>query len=177
MTDNPEYAATKEELLARIAAARRDLDALLAGLTPAEMTAGSEPLDWSIKDHLAHLGAWAVGIAALLQKKPRWEAMQLDPEITRQADIDQTNETLYYQHKDRSLAEVQAYFNDCQQQLVDAISRLDYADLLRPYNDYQTHNNPAAGNHPIMDWIMGDSYEHYAEHIPWMQAKIERVRA
>ncbi|MBC7872040.1 MAG: hypothetical protein H7Y09_14435, partial [Chitinophagaceae bacterium] len=47
---------------------------------------------------------------------------------------------------------------------------LSDADLMRPYNYYQPESAQAA---PIIDRIAGNTFGHYEEHIPWMQAIVE----
>lgn len=42
-------------------------------------------------------------------------------------------------------------------------------DLRLPYNHYQP-NEPrdANDNRPALDWVAGNTYDHYAEHIDWI---------
>jgi hypothetical protein len=177
VSDSALYPATKTELLDMIAAARAELDATLAGFSDAEMVAGSEPLDWSVKDHLAHLAAWVDGVAAMLNHQSRWQTMNLTAAFVEQSSEDEINDNLYHQHKAKSLAEVRAWFNDANQRLVDAINRLDEADLQRLYRYFQPDEPEDGDTRPILWWIIHNSYIHYRMHRTWMVEKVTRIRA
>ena len=51
---------------------------------------------------------------------------------------------------------------------------LSDADLQRPYNQYQP-NDPreASDNRPVVDWVSGNTWEHYAEHISWINQLVK----
>lgn len=177
MTATTVYPPTKAELLALIAAAHAELEQTLIGLSPAEISAGSDLLDWSVKDHLAHLSAWAAGVAAMLQYQPRWRAMQLSDDFVARASEDDINAFLYHQHQDRSLTDVRSYFASAHQSLVDLIQRLDYADLQRPYSHYQPDDTGNDDGRPMLWWVVHNTYLHYRMHQPWIAEKIKRIRA
>ncbi|MBC8098629.1 MAG: hypothetical protein H7Y11_04245 [Armatimonadetes bacterium] len=54
----------------------------------------------------------------------------------------------------------------------DTINGLTDADLMRPYQYYATDSTR---EDPVIRWIVGDTFEHYAEHLPWMQAIVDRA--
>src|SRR5688572_25512497 len=82
---HPALPTTKAELIDQLANGRKHLEELIASLSEDQlMRYGSD--GWSVKDHLAHLAMWEVGMAALLRKQPRWEAMGLDREAVAQHD-------------------------------------------------------------------------------------------
>jgi len=44
------------------------------------------------------------------------------------------------------------------------------ADLRRSYNHYQPNDPRDPGDdRPVADWVAGNTYEHYAEHIRYIQ--------
>jgi hypothetical protein len=175
---------TKSELLARIEPGRRDFEQLLARLSEAELTTPDPTTGWAIKDHVAHLAAWEAGIAALLQRRPRWEAIGLDEATVRANDMDQVNDLIYQRHKDRPLREVLAAFQEAHQELLKALAELTDEDLFKGYSHYapdisgDADNGPIIGwiignaYRPIISWIIGNTYEHYAEHQGWIEAKL-----
>ncbi|MCL4302053.1 MAG: maleylpyruvate isomerase N-terminal domain-containing protein [Anaerolineae bacterium] len=162
---------TKTDLLARMAQARAALEQALGQLSEAQLTRPGPAGGWAIKDHLAHLAAWERGIAALLQRRPRWPAMGLDEAAISTYDEAGINDLIYQQHKDRSLAEVLADFHEAHRQMLAALDGLSDAELFKPYAYY---TGEAAGDdmRPIIGWIIGNTYEHYAEHQAWIEAML-----
>lgn len=166
----PSTEVTVQEMLQRMEAGRQRLDEALAGLSEGQMTrVGRE--GWAVKDHLAHLAAWAQGIAALLRGEPRWAAMGLD-EATM-GDEEAINEALHQQGRALTLAEARTTFDAAHEGLHAAVAALDDADLLRPYSDFL--GEPSGDDvRPIVGWIVGNSFGHYDEHLPWIEALVDR---
>ncbi len=172
MTDRPQ---TKAELLERLEVGYRALDEWNCRLNDAQFLARQASTDWSIKDHIAHLAAYEAGIAALLRRQPRWAAMGLDEKLVRDSEsFDDINAALYLLHKDRTTAEVLTAFHDAHQQLLAALEQLTDAELFKPYADYQPHDPAANPVDPVLGWIIGNTYEHYAEHRPWVEELLAR---
>jgi hypothetical protein len=161
---------TKSELLARMAEARAPLEQAVSQLSEAQLTTVDIQSGWSIKHHLAHLAAWEIGIAALLQRRPRWEAMGLDEATVASHETDDLNAIIYQQNKNRSLAEVRAYFHEAHQQMLMALASLSDEDLFKTYSYYQPDEPGDDSGDPILNWIIGNTYEHYAEHQAWIEA-------
>ena len=162
---------TKAELLERIERARAALEQTISGLSDAQLVApGSD--GWSVKDHLAHLTTWEQGIAALLERRPRYAAMHLDEQTYLTAGEDDINSIIYEHNKDRSLAEVLAAFEQGHQQVLAALAGLTDADLFKTYSHYQPDEPGEDSGEPILRWIAGNTYEHYAEHEAWIQALV-----
>lgn len=165
--ENLPDAQTKEELLTRMAIAYDAAEALLAAHDQAALTRPLSESGWSAKDYLAHLMVWEGSIVSLLQKKDRMKAMGLNKETTDLNDFDAQNDVLYHLHKDRSLDDVTRAFRDTHQQLLALLADLTDEDLHKPYRDYQPQETDKGEyiNNPIMGWLAGDTYAHYAEHI------------
>ncbi|MCH8814238.1 MAG: ClbS/DfsB family four-helix bundle protein [Chloroflexi bacterium] len=164
MSDEPR---TKAELPKRIETARAALDDLIAGLSDDQLVAPAPNGGWSVKDHLAHLSAWEAGIAALLRRRPRYLAMQLDAETYLNTDTDGLNAIIYQRNKDRSLEDVRADLSHAQRRLLEALSGLTDADLLKTYSHYQPDEDSGT---PIVGWITGNTYDHYDEHRTLIEA-------
>ena len=162
----------KAELLKRIGLARTALEETIRPLSDAKLVAPGPYEGWSVKDHLAHLATWEQGMAALLQQRPRYAAMGVDEKTYLSADADGLNAVIYQNHKDRSPAEVRAALREAQHDLLAALAGLSDADLFRTYSHYQPDEPGKDSGEPILNWIAGNSYEHYAEHQVWIEAMI-----
>jgi hypothetical protein len=56
-----------------------------------------------------------------------------------------------------------------------ALSRLSDADLKKPYSHYQPSDPDQ--KRPVLDWVGGNTYEHYAEHIAWINQLLSESSA
>lgn len=165
---------TKAELLTRIAESRTALEQALSRLSEDQLTTPAAS-GWAIKDHLTHLAAWEAGIAALLQRQPRWAAMGLDEATIAQHEMDDWNEIIYQQNRNRSLVEVQQYFEESHQQLLAALDRLAEEELFKSYAYFEGGKTEEDDTRPIIGRIIGNTYEHYAEHQGWIEAALGEV--
>lgn len=160
---------SKAELLERMAVAYEAAEALIAAHDKTALTKPLSDSGWSAKDYIGHLREWENSLVALLQKKVRYEEMGLDKELVASGDFDKENDVLYQKHKDRPLAEVLTDFRATHQALLDTLATLDDEDLQRPYIHYQPEAEEVMSgeyvNNPVMGWLAGDTYAHYAEHI------------
>jgi uncharacterized protein (TIGR03083 family) len=162
---------TKAELLIRIAESRTALEQALSRLSEDQLTTPAAS-GWAIKDHLTHLAAWEAGIAALLRHQPRWAAMGLGEAVIAQYEMDDWNEIIYQQNRDRSLAEVQHYFEESHRQLLAAVERLSEEELFKPYAYFEVGEAGKDDMRPIIGRIIGNTYEHYDEHQGWIEAAL-----
>lgn len=162
----------KAELLDRIERARVSLDEVIARLGDTQLVTRGLDGRWSVKDHLAHLAAWELGIAALLQRRPRYAAMQLDEKTYLSTDADGLNEIIHQQNRGRSLGEVRLAFSEAQRELLTALGSLTDADLFESYSHYQPDEPGEDSGAPIVGWIAGNTHEHYDEHRAWIDASV-----
>lgn len=163
---------TKAELLRRLDEGYKAFKQMLSAWSDEQLTKPG-PEGWSVKDHLAHLAVWEAGIAALLRKENRWEAMGLPKDIvSRNLDEDELNALIHNHDHDLSLAEVRAAFENAHQQMVSAINSLTDADLVKTYSSFQPDEPGDEDGRPVWPWIVADSYGHYEEHTPWIKAVI-----
>jgi uncharacterized damage-inducible protein DinB len=118
---------------------------------------------WTVKDHLAHVAAWEHSLLALLEGRDRSGAMGLNEPLE---EIDSVNEAIRKLHSTDTADETLGYFRDSHAQLVAALGKLSDADLEKPYSHYQP-SDPEE-KRPVGGWVAGNTYEHYAEHIDWI---------
>lgn len=159
---------SKTELMDRMAAGYEALERVVAGLDGQQIS-HSGPEGWAIKDHLFHLAAWERGIAWLLGGRSRTEGMEITAEEWYTLTMDQINDLVYQRNRERPAAEALASFREAHREMLDTLAPLSDADLQRPYEAYGEGGGRSA-DHPIIGWIIGDTYEHYEEHLTYLQA-------
>jgi uncharacterized damage-inducible protein DinB len=118
---------------------------------------------WTVKDHLAHVAAWEHSLLALIEGRDRSGAMGLNEPLE---EIDAINEAIRKLHATDTGDEALGYFRDSHAQLMAAIGKLDDADLEKPYSHYQLADPDE--KRPVVGWVAGNTYEHYAEHVGWI---------
>ena len=165
MTELPSSAPpTVQGVLEKIEWEWEALQKALSDLNADQMTEPGEG-GWSTKDELAHLAAWARGLAALVRKQRRYPPMGLpDDAAPHSYGIERMNQLIYERNRDLPLGDVLAELEEAHQDALAAVSELSDDDLLRPYDDYQPQDRRPDGHTPILWRIAGNTYGHYAEH-------------
>ena len=147
---------TKPELLALTRSERAALDALVASIDDAALTAPALDNGHSVKDVLAHISLWERLCAGWLQAVVRGET----PDRPEVIDVDATNARDHAATKDAPLADVLAESSVTYQALLDAVEALSEADLA----DEQRFG------WPTWQLVRANSDEHYREHIDQITA-------
>lgn len=164
MSEGTEPRLTKDELLERIRAKRKELALTIVELDEAELEAFNED-GWTVKDQLAHLATWERGIAFLLQKRPRYAGMGLDKATWRDLTMDEINAIIHRHYQDADLEDVLAYYQEAHDELKAAINALDEEELYQPYAYFQPDEPGQDSGRPIIDWIIGNTFDHYEGHL------------
>jgi hypothetical protein len=151
--------------------------AALDRLSDDQITGPTDAAGWTVRDHLTHLAVWADGVAALLRREDRWAAMGAAPDLTSggpgdEFDYDAINAVIAARHHDLSAAEARALIVAAHGRLAAALERLQDADLAAPYERFVAPFSGDAGR-PIAEYIAGNSYDHYEEHLAWLLAIVE----
>jgi hypothetical protein len=166
--------ANKAEFLPDLARAWAELQKTLDGFSEEQMTQRTDHVGWTVKDHLGHLIAWEEGIIALLKKEPRWEAMGVDTELAKSRLVEETEDALNQVMRDRmqelSLAEVRDRLRSANEALKSQVASMDGGELLRGYSHFAPDEPGEETGRPVLGWVVGNSSEHYREHLPWMRA-------
>lgn len=160
--ENNSLPRTKAELLERIQRSRSALEGTLSSLSEAQLLQ-SGPSGWSIKDHLAHLATWELGIVELLRHRPRFAAMQIEEAISQGKGEQEINDLIYRRHAALSLSEVMNEFRTAHQQMLQTLESLDDEDLFKPYSHYLPEGSEPRLD-PVINWVVGNTYEHFDEH-------------
>lgn len=164
----PSMPQTTAELLSRIDQAWSSLEQLVHGLSETQLTTARDSQGWSVKDHLAHITAWEQSLLALLAGQDRDQAVGVGETDTTALETDDVNAMIFQRNQQRAMQDVFTTFHRSHAQVCTAIAALSDADLRQPYSHYQP-NDPPAEDAPVIHWIIGNTYEHYAEHIAWIQ--------
>ncbi len=153
------------ELLSMIDAEWSALMDVIAKLSPKQMVT-SDAGGWSPKDNLAHLMEWMkILIYNNLGAQPAHEVMGVAPEITKEWNFDVMNKVLFERHQHRSVEDVLAGLKRVYGDLLAKLDSMTFDDLMKP----RFPDDPEKG--PFMNWVRGNSFEHFAEHREY----IERV--
>lgn len=146
-----------------------ELQAFIATLTPAQMTEAMDAAGWTVKDHLIHLAVWQDGITALLKGEPRLGTMGVD-EATWEQGHDAVNALIQSQHRAMPLNDVLATLERSHDSIITTLATMRDDDLMLPYEHFDATQTR---EYPIFAYIVGNSFEHYREHIPWMRAIVD----
>lgn len=160
----PRPTDTMEELLSANEGAWSDLQALIDRHSADELTTARDAAGWTSKDHLAHLAAWESGVLHVLRDGwPQWQGTGVSAELfsrRRDDDFFTINEEIRHQNADRPLDDVVAGLGSVHEAMQETIRALGEAGLQRPVDDFR-HDGTTL---PVIDWIPGDSCDHYDEH-------------
>ena len=165
-------------LLERIGAAWKELSDLVAKLGPGGLTLAA-PDGWAVKDHLVHVGAWEHSLLGLIEGRNRLAEMGVPhaPRIYVSSstaatdDTDAINAAVRKLHENDTPEQALAYFRESHAKVIAALGKLSDADLQKPYSHFQPGD--ADQKRPVLDWVGGNTWEHYAEHIGWINQLIE----
>lgn len=163
-----ETVMTKTQLLERIQTGWEELMGVLIGLDDETKMRNDPASGWSIGDHLFHLAAWEQGIAYLLTGRSRTEGMGVTSEQWRDLSMDQINDIVHERGRGRPWAEAMATLRMAHEEMLNALAGLDDADLQRGYSTFDARSE--ANGRPIIGWIIGDTYDHYEEHLGYIRA-------
>jgi uncharacterized damage-inducible protein DinB len=158
-------------LLEKIEASWNDLFERVTKLGPGGLLVAA-PDGWAVKDHLAHVAAWEHSLLGLIEGRDRLAAMGLQP---MEKDTDLINAAVQKLHADETPEQVLKYFRESHAQLTAALGKLSDADLRKPYSHFQP--SVPEQEAPVIGWVAGDTWEHYAEHIAWIDQLIKESSA
>jgi len=151
----------------------KKLNELIGSLGPDGLAVrGSD--GWAVKDHLFHIAAWELSMVALFEGGDRALAMGV-PGLDGTEEI---NEAVWKAHRDETGDAARSHSRLVHERLVGLLTKLSDADLALSYNHYQPNDpkQPPAGDRPVSDWVGGNTYEHYSEHIGWISELVAQRR-
>lgn len=152
---------TKEDILNLLLSTREKLEAALARVPEEQMQSPILHDGWSVQDMLGHITFWeerAVDNFASLQA-----GLTPDP-IT---DMDAINARTLSEFRRFSLEEVRLREQVAYQHVLDMLESASEDELVNPNHFDWTNGNP------FVAWIAGDTWDHYTEHLPELQAWLD----
>jgi uncharacterized protein (TIGR03083 family) len=155
----------KVELLRRLDREYHRLHAVIAGLTPKQMQMPGVVEGWSIKDLIAHFIPHEQFALEELRHALRGEPLVVDA-----GSADTINDRVVAHQRQQSLAEVLAAWEQSFQQVVSAVEQLPDAAFDPAGPVVRTLDDTIDGA------LANNTYDHYAEHLPAIQAWIARNR-
>ena len=164
---NEEYPKNMMELLANIAHEWDLLLSLVAKLEEKQMTT-SDAGGWSPKYNLAHITEWMnILLGYHLDDRPSHEVLGVTPEVTADWDFDAINKILFERNKNRSLEDVLGELKTAYARVMDRLKSTQFEELLQPRHP----NDPQSS--PLLSSVIGDTYEHFAEHRETMEKALK----
>ena len=157
---------SKAQLLEMRRALYTHFDALIADLSEQQIQMPGANGDWSIKDHIVHLTFWErvnlLEILKAIEQGTSWA----DPGLESTEEVrDKTNQQMYLQNKDRSLADVLSEFQATHQQVMEYLEKLSEEKLKTPYE--------WLGGYAIITWL-SEPNGHYDEHEQYIRNWLAR---
>lgn len=92
----------KQGLLHTIEDGWQRLQSFIDSYSEAQLTTPTDAARWTAKDHLMHLAVWQGSMIAVMDKKPRWEYMNVPKDVWATLDTgnyDEVNAHIQQQHK------------------------------------------------------------------------------
>lgn len=137
---------------------RQRLEAAIIALSPRQRTAsGVIDAGWSVKDIMAHLAEWEQMFLGWHAAGVRGESPETPaPGYTFGVkSLGQLNDAIYRKYRRRSLTDVQAFFDQSYQQILQALDGMSEEEL----------NTPARyawlGKHTVGDGLAANTWKHY----------------
>ena len=156
----------KSELLKRIDQGWTELRTFIDCLTEEQMTIPTDAAGWTVKDHLINLAMWEDTVDALLSGQPCWERIGIDASLWRSDDVEEINAVIQRREKARPLADVLTMLYTIHNRVVAQVQALPDEDLQKSTTGVQ---RASWIGRTYLDWIIWSTYEHYIEHMPWME--------
>ena len=169
--NDSDISLTRENLLRQLELSWNELQTYLASLTEEQFTRPTDAAGWTAKDHIIHIAMWEKAGLAVLEGKSKRETLNITPEIWEQDD-DPINAVLQQRYHDLSLDEVMQALRHNHELTLKKLDTMTEADLLLPHNRYQPNSTD---ERPIIWWVIGDTINHYRDHLPWIRAIVDKA--
>lgn len=160
----------KAELQERMQSGYAAFEALLAPLSEQQLCTPGVNGEWAIKDILVHLTVWQTRVSVRMEAWARHEEAQLEP-VNNDEMMNAFNDATFAANRTRPLDTVRAEFRAAAARLQANVAQADERDLFE------------AGRLPWLDggilWqnIAGNTFDHYDEHVPAIEAWLAREQA
>lgn len=159
------------EIVAEMERAWDALNTVVDAADTGDLIEKTDAAGWSVKDHLAHLEAWANSVLVMIRdRQPQWAVVGIDPALLEnESDYDRQNEVIRQRTIDTTLDEAREALAATHNEFVRMLRSMTDEAIRRPCNDYV----PGSGEFEIAHKVLGNTYMHYDEH----RVYIERILA
>ena len=147
----------KDALLDAIHVGRNRWETTVAQLSPEQMTAPALFDGWSVKDLIAHIGAWERTAASVFAALLRGQ--QPGFELDQNFSVDELNAHFFAEYHTQSLDDVLAGEQAAYRSFLDLVEGASEADL------FDASRFAWMQGDPFVDWVAANTYEHYDEHL------------
>jgi hypothetical protein len=152
----------RDELLRRVRDGKAELDQALAAVPAERMETPGEDGVWSPKDQLSHLAAWHEVVLCRMRGQVEEDEIPF-PEGYVDMEIDDVNRFLFDRDRDRTVDEARDAFERTHREVLATIEQLPEEALGRTFR-------PDVPDRKLLDTVMGNTFEHYEEHLPMLRA-------
>jgi hypothetical protein len=149
---------TKQDMLGLISSEWDALQAVLQEMNPEKMIQPGVVGVWSVKDILAHITTWEGLMIQWLEESLRGETPNRPAPGSTWDGLDNLNEQIYRENRDKTLAEVRKAFSDTHQQVVRTVESMEEKDLFDPVRFTWREGDP------MWHLVAGNTWWHYKEH-------------
>jgi hypothetical protein len=149
---------SNQELLEWIQSEHTALQASIEKLSEAQMLETGVEGVWSVKDLMVHIPAWEQIMIQWLEENARGEVPE-QPQT--QEDLEQINELVYLENRDRTLADVRFAFQGSYQEAFEAFEAIDgltQDELFEPRRYAWNEDKP------LWQMVAANTCQHYQEH-------------
>lgn len=160
----------RAELLYHIDRGWRELTASYAGLDLPALAAPGRAGGWSIAMHLGHVMAWDRDTVAVLARRPRHDALQVDAATFESGDDDAINAQIAAWLAPMSPDAILAALRETHAALRNALRNLGDADLRQGYRAFAGEGADHEPDAPLLNRLIGHTYGHYREHAGYILA-------
>jgi uncharacterized protein (TIGR03083 family) len=160
----------KVELLDEMQSGYRAFVALLARLDEPQLTTPGVNGDWSVKDILAHLATWQERAVLKLEAAKRGEVPLFMPSIHTDEEMDQFNAATFAAKRTLPLADIMQTFHASYARLRTAVEELDDEALFAGHKRF-----PWLEESELWESVAGNTFAHYEEHAPMIEAWLDRA--
>ena len=153
----------KQELTEKILAGRKQLEFILSRVDNERMPLIILHNEWSVKDLLGHLGFWEDNVASLFQTLRSGKKPEPLPEL------DVLNAQVLNRYRKLSQEEILRQEKRAYQRVLALIQEATHEEL------FDSTHFPWTEGRPFYELIADNTYGHYDEHIPEVQAWLKRI--
>jgi hypothetical protein len=167
MTENQPTPVNKAELLSRIKISYERLSGMVADLDAEMLNKSLGEGTWAIKDILAHIASWEdVLLRFHIQAQPFDQVIGLEGADYWESSEDEINEHFYREHRNWTGERVLSYLQTTHENLIKALEALPEDGLGKPTTHPGLEPRTLS---PLVDYVVGNTTDHYQEHYATIQ--------